>query len=129
VGQKRLDVGLSDDALIDRYRSGDTLAVIAATTGLSLTAVYGRLKQASVRLRPPGRSARALPNVTDAELAARYQAGATAKIIAAETGLSERIVYERLRRAVVEMRQGGVPTGHGRVALPVAEIVDRYRAG
>jgi hypothetical protein len=32
VGRKRRDVGLSDDELIARYRSGDTLAVIAATT-------------------------------------------------------------------------------------------------
>jgi hypothetical protein len=129
VGWKRRDVGLSVDELIDRYQSSETLAVIAATTGLSLTAVYGRLKRAGVRLRPPGPCARELPGVSDADLVARYQAGATSRVIAAETGLSERMVYERLRRAGVEMRQGGVPKGHGRAELPLAEIVDRYHAG
>jgi DNA-binding CsgD family transcriptional regulator len=121
---------LSIDEMIRRYRAGETLAMLAAATGLRLTAIYRRLKGAGVKLRPPGRrpSTGGL-GATDADLVARYRAGETCKLIAAATGLSESVVRRRLRRAGVEMRQGGVPEGFGRHDLPVAQIVERYRAG
>jgi hypothetical protein len=71
VGRKRRNVGLSADELIRRYRSGDTVAVIAATKGLSLSAVHSWLKRAGVRLGPPGPAGRQLPGVTAPVLVAR----------------------------------------------------------
>jgi hypothetical protein len=50
-------------------------------------------------------------------------------VIAAATGLSEAVVYDRLKRAGVAMRRGGVPRGYGRLDRPVAENIRRGRAG
>ena len=118
------------DELVRRYHAGESCAAIAAATGSRPTTVQARLKRAGVKLRPPGSPAsRGTLDATDADLYNRYRAGETGTAIAAATGLSESTVYGRLRRAGVEMRQGGVPKGHGRADLPVAEIVGRYRAG
>jgi hypothetical protein len=121
---------LSIDELVRRYRAGESCAAIAAATGSRPTTVQGRLKRAGVKLRPPGRPAsRGLIDVADADLVARYRAGETCPAIAAAIGMSESMVYDRLKRAGVEMRRGGKAPGYGRLDLPDVEIAERYRAG
>jgi hypothetical protein len=120
----------SIDELVRRYRAGESCAVIAAATGSRPTTVQARLKRAGVKLRPPGRPAsRGSDGVTDADLVVRYRAGETVEAIAAATSLSKSVVHDRLKRAEVEMRRGGTPPGYGRLDLPVAEIIERYKGG
>jgi hypothetical protein len=120
----------STDDLVHRYQAGESCAPIAAATGLRLTTAHGRLKRAGIKLRPPGRPASpGTLGVTDVDLVARYRAGEICAAIAAATGLSRTTVGGRLRRAGVEMRRGGKAPGYGRLDLPVAEIIERYRAG
>ena len=54
-------------------------------------------------------------------------AGETLDMIAAMTGLSPSAVKFRLRRAGVALRRTGKVPGQGRLDLPVAEIIRRYR--
>jgi transposase len=130
VRRKPREGRLSFDEMARRYRDGETCEQIAATAGLRLGAVYRRLRSAGVKFRPRGSSpSRGALGVTDADLVARYRAGETCKVIAAVMGLSESVVRRRLKRAGVEMRRGGGREGHGRHELPVAEIIERYRAG
>jgi DNA-directed RNA polymerase specialized sigma24 family protein len=130
VGRESRDAGLSTKEMARRYRSGETVVMIAAAAGLDLATVHGRLKRAGVKLRPRGRSPRlVLLGATDAKLVARYRAGETLDGIAVATGLSPSAVKYRLRRAGVAMRRTGKAPGQGRLDLPVAEIIRRYRAG
>jgi DNA invertase Pin-like site-specific DNA recombinase len=130
MGRKPRDVGLTTEELVRRYRAGETVAMLAAATGVSRTPLYRRLKGAGVKPRPPGRlsSAGGL-GATDADLVARYRAGETCKVIEAAMDLSGSAVRRRLKRAGVEMRWAGGRPSYGRYELPVAEIIDRYRAG
>jgi uncharacterized protein (DUF433 family) len=130
MGRKLRDLGLTTEELVRRYQAGETLAMLAAAIGVSRTPLYRLLREAGVKLSAPG----TLPRMgrlcaTDADLVARYRAGETCEVIAAATGLSESVVRRRLKRAGVEMKWGGGRPGHGRQELPVAEIIDRYRAG
>jgi DNA-binding CsgD family transcriptional regulator len=122
--------GPSTDELVRRYRAGESCAAIAAATGLRPTTVQGRLKRAGAKLRPPGRPASRGPlGVTDADLVARYRAGESCAAIGEATGLSRTTVHGRLRRAGVELRRGAEARRHERLDLPVAGILERYRAG
>jgi hypothetical protein len=62
-------------------------------------------------------------------MARRYRAGETIDMISAATGLHRTTVHHRLKRAGVEFRPPIKATGHGRLDLPDAAIVERYRAG
>jgi hypothetical protein len=122
--------GPSTDELVRQYQDGESLAAIAAGSGLCCATVLVRLRWAGVKLRAPGRPARrGLPPVTDADLVVRYEAGETCAAIAAATGLPRPTVHYRLRRAGVAMRRAGKRLGHRRRALPAAAIAGRYRAG
>jgi hypothetical protein len=116
--------------MIRRYRAGETLAMLAATTGLCITALYRQLKGAGVKLRPPGRRPSTGGLVaTDADLVARYRAGESCAAIAVATGLHPTVVYWRLRRAGVQMRPPGRVLGRGLPERTAAGIAERYRAG
>jgi hypothetical protein len=122
--------GPSTDELVRRYRAGEFCAAIAAAIGSRPTTVPMRLRRAGVKLRLPGRPAsRGLLGARDADLVARYLAGETCAEIAAATGLSRSTVHTRLKRAGVQLRPSGTAPRYGRLDLPVAEIIERSRAG
>jgi DNA invertase Pin-like site-specific DNA recombinase len=130
VGRTRSDAGDSTAEMIRRYRTGETLVEIGAATGVSRATVERRLKAAGVVLRPAGwRPGRRRRVVEDEDLVARYAAGESLNAIAAATGLYPTAVYYRLRRAGVELRSVAEARRNARLDLPVAEIVERYRAG
>jgi hypothetical protein len=118
------------DELVRRYRAGESCPAIGAATGLNRTTVQRRLKSAGVALRPAGwPRGRRRRDVEDSDLIARYRGGETLAVIAAATGLNRAAVHYRLKRAGVELRRGGKARGYGRLDLPVAAIIERYRAG
>jgi hypothetical protein len=63
------------------------------------------------------------------EMVRRYRSGASCYDLAAAAGLSRSAVAYRLRQRGIKLRPSGKGTGSGRLDLPVAEIVARYRAG
>jgi DNA-binding Lrp family transcriptional regulator len=124
------EAGPSTDEMIRRYRAGETLVEVGAAMGVSGTTVERRLKRAGVVLRPAGwRPGRRRPDVEDEDLVARYAAGESLGAIGAATGLHPTAVHYRLRRAGVEMRSVAEARQYARLDLPIAEIIERYRAG
>jgi hypothetical protein len=112
------------------YRAGRTLVEIEAETGVGRATVERRLKAAGVVLRPAGwRPRRLRRDVENGDLVARYADGASLDAIGAATGLHPTAVHYRLRRAGAEMRSVAEARRNARLDLPVAEIVERYRAG
>jgi DNA-binding CsgD family transcriptional regulator len=127
---KRRDADLSIDEMVRRYKAGETCVDIGAAAGLSTSAVASRLKQQGIKLRPGGKGpGSGRIDLPVAEIARRYRAGETLDMIAAMTGLNPSTVKYRLRRAGVALRRTGKAPGQGRLDLPVAEIIRRYRAG
>ena len=130
MGRKRRDAGLSIDEMVRRYKAGETCGDIGAVAGLSQSSVARRLRQRGIELRPgskrPGSGRLDLPI---AEIARRNRAGQTLTMIAATTGMDRSTVRYWLRRAGVALRPTGKAPGQGRLDLPVAEIIRRYRAG
>jgi DNA-binding Lrp family transcriptional regulator len=130
MGRKRRDAGLSIDEMFRRYKAGETCGDIGAAAGLSESSVARRLRQQGIKLRPGSkRPGSGQIDLTVAEIARRYRAGQTLTIIAATTGMDPSTVRYRLRRAEVALRRTGKAPGQGRLDLPVAEIIRRYRAG
>jgi hypothetical protein len=63
------------------------------------------------------------------ELVRLYQFGVTIAMIAAMVGLNRESIRLRIKRAGITLRPRGARHGRPRLDLPVAEIVERYRAG
>ena len=97
---------------------------------MNLERAVKRVAPQGIKLRPgskrPGSGRLDLPI---AEIARRNRAGQTLTMIAATTGMDPSTVRYRLRRAGVALRRTGKALGQGRLDLPVAEIIRRYRAG
>ncbi|GAA1011389.1 hypothetical protein GCM10009556_035090 [Acrocarpospora pleiomorpha] len=98
-----------------KYRAGATLAQVAADTGMSVSAVYERLKAWGEPFRP--RSYRPGQGITTSDLVSRYRGGESIAAIAASVRMDNKTIRRRLVEAGVRIR----PPGH-RVRRPMAPV-------
>ncbi|MEO3857711.1 GntR family transcriptional regulator [Acrocarpospora sp. B8E8] len=120
-GPRPKPVTAADEDLIRRYQNGESIRVIAASRRTDGKKVRAQLVAAGVRIRRR-RDARGLAEVTDAELAGRYQAGQSLGVIAAWLDVDRGTVRARLAAAGVEIRP------RGRIRKPVDTSAKPKRA-
>ena len=105
-GSGRIDLPVAEIAR--RYRAGETLDMIAATTGLDPSTVRYRLRRAGVALRRtgkvPGQSRLDLPV---AEIIRRHRARQSTQAIGRALGVSADTIHRRLVEAGVARRPPG----------------------
>jgi hypothetical protein len=95
--------GTRDREIAAAYASGLTLAGCAAKFGIGREAVRGALRRTGTVLRRVGASRKLAPG-DEAAAVARYAAGYSERLVAAEAGVSTWAVRLALRRAGVPPR-------------------------
>lgn len=93
------------EAIIARYRAGETMAAIAAAEFVGLGTVHRVLKRAGVRAR--GKGNRQLGPADFEATIALYESGLTSDEVGAELGVSGAAIRRRLRDAGHPRRRGG----------------------
>ncbi|MEO3857498.1 GntR family transcriptional regulator [Acrocarpospora sp. B8E8] len=138
-GPRPKPVTAADEDLIRRYQNGESIRVIATSRRTDGKKVRAQLVAAGVRIRRR-RDARRLAEVTDEELAGRYQAGQSLSVIAASLDVDPGTVRARLAAAGVEIRPPGRIRKHADISAKPQlvreqrevrgeELADLYRAG
>lgn len=109
---KRTDPFLLRQA-VERYRSGDTVPVVAKATGVAESVLYRALKAEGIqpadliRRGERGRANRRFTDETEAIMAAKYQGGASLNGLAREYGVNLVTIRNCLIRQGVERRARG----------------------
>lgn len=119
---------LDNQAIVNAYHSGLTVATLAETFGVSIGAIVGVLRKMDVAMRTRAevealKQPRAVRHVPfDAALLERYRAGETLSNLTRDYACGHDTIVRFLREQGVTMR----PTEHN---LPDAEIASAYQAG
>ena len=105
-GSGRLDLPVPE--IVARYRAGESLRMIAATTGMDPSSVRYRLRRAGVALRRTGKApGQGRLDLPVAEIIRRYQAGQSTQAIGRALGVSADTIHRRLVEAGVARRPPG----------------------
>ncbi|MBT2225996.1 helix-turn-helix domain-containing protein [Nonomuraea sp. NEAU-A123] len=126
---KLIDLGITDEELIKRYKAGESMADLGRSLNLNLTTIKRRLKKAEIELRSRGASKRLNLGVSDEELAKRYEAGESVSAISRSLGFGWGVIKRRLDDMGIEIRPAGSENRPVDLGVSENELVARYTAG
>ncbi|MGI5208746.1 helix-turn-helix domain-containing protein [Spirillospora sp. CA-108201] len=96
----RMELAVPSQVLRERYEAGETLSGLAASLGVAVLTVKVRLLEAGTVMRPVGAGAKRIElGISLAALRRRWEAGESAVGLAAELGVSEGTIRNRLKSA------------------------------
>ena len=113
--------------LVEEYLSGLTMREVAARHGVNTKAVQRAMQRLGAATRSPAERTGAPARVE--QWAARYAQGVSTAAIAAEAGVSEQTVRQRLRQYGVVLPRPARPQPRKRDERTINALVDRYVAG
>lgn len=113
--------------LVEEYLAGATMREVATRHQVSTKAVQRAMQQLGVATRTPQERTGA-PARTE-QWVASYAQGVTTAEIAAQAGVSEQTVRQRLRRHGVVLPRPARPQPRKRDEQTISAVIDRYVAG